>query len=159
MANLHGMWSSATLLVHHYKLVHKEPMSCPKKKPENIRPRGHDWEKCSWDYWVWQSHATLPGDTWRLLHQQGQCRSFPSFNNHVAQCYAVIYLPSLEKDSQSKTHLVTYKTNSPILSGKLTVKLITVEPTNLMDLYLAPATDISPIIYPSSNEVIKLKAL
>lgn len=30
---------------------------------------------------------------------------------------------------------------------KLTVKLSTVEPTNSIDLYVAPETDISPIIY------------
>lgn len=43
-----------------------------------------------------------------------------------------------------------------ICVAQLTVKLSTVLPTNSMDLYVAPETDISPIICKVKNHLTKL---
>lgn len=73
-----------------------------------------------------------------------------SLDNHVAQRHSFFHLFNPKKRQiikmSSKKVTYTYYNLCEIKDRKLTVKLSTVLPTNSIDLYVAPATDISPII-------------
>lgn len=99
-----------------------------------------------------------PQGTCKWYCQQGQHHSFPQLQQPC--CTVSFFLPSwathkFKVELMRDLKILPSRTRTYISMewwDALTVKLSTVEPTNSIALYVAPATDISPIIYKLRNK-------